>query len=61
LDDKINHKLVLLAINLESYQNIISLISKASLNNPGTLAKINFDDLKELKKEKNDLGIIALS
>ena len=45
LDSTLNHKLVLLAKNLEWYRNIISLTSKASLNNPWTLAKIIFDDL----------------
>jgi len=33
LDSNINHKLVLLAKNLNGYKNIISLTSKASLDN----------------------------
>jgi len=61
IDSKINHKLVLLAKNLDWYRNIISLVSKASLDNPWAVAKIKFEDLEELKKEKTDLQIIALS
>lgn len=65
LDNNINHKLVLLAKTLKWYQNIISLVSKANLNNPWKIAKINFQDILELK-EKNinnwtNLDIICLS
>ena len=61
LDSKINHKLVLLAKNLTWYRNIISLVSKASLDNPWTVAKIKFSDIEELKNNKWELEIIALS
>jgi hypothetical protein len=37
------------------------LVSKASLDNPGSLAKIDFEDIVKLKEEKNDLEIVALS
>lgn len=47
LDEKLNHKLVLLAKNLEWFRNIIDLTSKASLENPWKTPKITFDDLKE--------------
>ena len=61
IDSKINHRLVLLAKDLEWYQNIIALTTKASLDNPGTTAKIKFEDIENLKQEKKDLKIIALS
>ena len=61
LDSKINHKLVLLAKNLEWYRNIISLVTKASLDNPGTISRIKFEDIVELKEQKWDLKIVALS
>jgi DNA polymerase III alpha subunit len=52
LDDNINHKLVLLAKNLDGYKNIIALTSKASLDNAGKIPKIDFIDIKNLKEEK---------
>jgi len=61
IDSKINHKLVLLAKNLNWYKNILLLTSKASLDNPWLKAKITFDEIVKLKKEKLDLEIIALS
>jgi DNA polymerase III subunit alpha len=51
LDPNINHKLVLLAKSLKWYQNIIALISKASLENPWKIAKIEFDDFKTLSND----------
>ncbi len=58
LDPKINHKLVLLAKDLEWYQNIIALVTKASLDNPWIKAKIKFEDIEELKNTitKSPLG-----
>ena len=61
LDEKINHKLVLLAKNWEWYKNIILLVSKASLDNPWAKPKIKFEDIVELKKQKKDLEIVCLS
>lgn len=61
LDEKFSHKLVLLAKSLKWYQNIIALTSKASLDNPGTQAKIFFKDLVELKEKVWDLEIVCLS
>ena len=61
LDSSVSHKLVLLAKSLKWYQNIISLTSKASLDNPWRQAKINFSDIIELKKNSPDLEIICLS
>ncbi|RKW21233.1 DNA polymerase III subunit alpha, partial [Candidatus Gracilibacteria bacterium] len=61
LDSSVSHKLVLLAKSLKGYQNIISLTSKASLDNPGRQAKIDFSDIIELKKNSPDLEIICLS
>ena len=55
LDSSVSHKLVLLAKSLKWYQNIISLTSKASLDNPWRQAKIDFSDIIELKKNSPDL------
>ena len=61
LDSKLSHKLVLLALNLDWYKNILNLVSKANLNNPWSLAKIKFSDIEELKQQKKDLNLVALS
>jgi len=64
LDPKLNHKLVLLALNLDWYKNILSLVSKASLDNPWSVAKIKFEDISKLKVESwkwKELNIVALS
>ncbi len=61
LDEKINHKLVLLAKNLKWYHNILTLTSKASLDNAGKTAKIDFNDIVDLKNEQQDLEIVCLS
>lgn len=61
LDSKINHKLVLLAKSLAWYRNIISLVSKASLDNPWAKPKIKFKNIVKLKEEKKDLEIVCLS
>jgi len=45
-DSRLNHKLVLLAKSLKGYQNIIALASKASLDNAGQTACVEFDDLQ---------------
>lgn len=61
LDRSLSHKLVLLAKSLEGYRNIINLVSKASLDNPNSLAKIKFEDIENLKKEKKRLDVFCLS
>lgn len=62
LEAKVSHKLVLLAKSLNWYRNIIELVSKASLENPWTQAKIKFSDMQDLKEKKSwDLEIICLS
>ena len=61
LDEKVSHKLVLLAKSLKWYQNIINLTSKASLDNPWRQAKIYFSDIEDLKGKVWDLEIICLS
>ena len=61
LDSNINHKLVLLAKDLKWYQNIISLTSKASLDNAWKIPKINFSDIEDLQKIEWDLKIVCLS
>ena len=61
LDKSISHKLVLLAKNLDAYRSIISLVSKANLDSPNTLAKIKFEDIEEIKKQKEHLDIVCLS
>lgn len=50
LDPNLNHKLVLLAKNLEWYQNIIALTSKASLENAWKISKITMDDVRNHSK-----------
>ena len=61
LDEKVSHKLVLLAKSLKWYQNIINLTSKASLDNPWRQAKIYFSDIEDLKGKVWDLEIVCLS
>ena len=61
IDPKINHRLVLLAKNLKGYQNIIALVTKASMDNPWARAKIKFEDIQKLKQKEKDLEMIALS
>jgi len=64
LDSNINHKLVLLAKSLKWYQNILTLTSKASLDNAWKTPKIDFGDiinLKNLEDTWNDLEIVCLS
>ncbi len=61
LDPAISHKLVLLAKDLKWYRNIINLVTKASLDNPWTKAKIKFEDIVEIKNKQKDLRLIALS
>ena len=50
LDPSLNHKLVLLAKNLQWYQNIIALTSKASLENAWQTAKVSFEDVKNFSE-----------
>ncbi|PID86360.1 DNA polymerase III subunit alpha [Candidatus Gracilibacteria bacterium] len=61
IDNKINHKLVLLAKSLSGYQNIISLVSKANLDSETTIPCITLDYLIEFQKTKEKLDIICLS
>lgn len=61
LDQNINHKLVLLAKSNKWYQNILSLVSKANLDNPSKTSKLLFEDLIEFKKEVKDLELVCLS
>lgn len=44
--EKLQHKLVLLAKTHQGYKNILSLASQASLNNPGQIPSVPFEDLK---------------
>jgi len=55
-DAKLFHKLVLLTKHYEGYKNLISLVSEASLNNPGQTPRVEFSRLKEFSQ-----GIICLS
>lgn len=50
-DERLKHKLVLLAISGQGYRNIIALASKASLDNPGDTACVRFEDLKEFSQD----------
>lgn len=56
LDEKINHKLVLLAKNLNGFKNIIKLTSKSHLRNHKITPYIEFNELKECSDD-----IICLS
>ncbi|MCP4522884.1 MAG: DNA polymerase III subunit alpha, partial [Candidatus Gracilibacteria bacterium] len=56
LDPKLHHPIVLLAKNLEGYQNIIALTSKASLENAGQIMTVSLEDVKQYSKH-----IICLS
>lgn len=47
IDEKMFHKIVLLAKNFEWYKNIISLTTKASLENSWDKSYITWDDLKQ--------------
>lgn len=61
IDSSINHKLVLLAKSLAWYQNIISLTTKASLENAWKTPKISFQDIIDLKNNIWDLELVCLS
>jgi DNA polymerase-3 subunit alpha len=50
-DDRLNHKLVLLATSWEGYRNIIALASKASLDNAWQTPSVRFEDLKDFSKD----------
>ena len=45
LDEKLSHKLVLLATSLQGYKNIIAVISKGSLENPWAQPVIMLEDI----------------
>ncbi len=45
LDQNLSHKLVLLATSLKGYKNIIAIISKGSLDNPGRTPVILLEDI----------------
>ncbi len=61
IDSSINHKLVLLAKSLDWYQNIISLTTKASLENAWKTPNITFQDIVDLKNNVWNLDIVCLS
>ena len=46
LDEKLLHKLVLLATSNEGYKNLIQIVTKASLDNPGRTARVDIEALK---------------
>jgi len=56
LDEKLSHKLVLLATSLKGYKNIIAIISHGSLNNAGTTPVVELDVIRN-----NAADIICLS
>ncbi|MDD5770366.1 MAG: DNA polymerase III subunit alpha, partial [Candidatus Gracilibacteria bacterium] len=56
LDEKMFHKIVLLAKNYEGYKNIINLVSLANLQRPGDKPYITFEELS-----KNSKNLICLS
>ena len=47
----LKHKLVLLALTLQGYQNLIALASKWSLENAGQTACVDFEDLRTYSKD----------
>lgn len=56
LDEKLSHKLILLALNLEWYKNIIAIVSKGSLENPGRVPVVMLEDIAEYSR-----NIVCLS
>ncbi len=46
-DEKLHHKLVLLAKNRDGYTNLIHIASRASLDNPGQRACVTLETLRE--------------
>lgn len=56
LQNKMYHKIVLLAKSYEGYKNIISLVSHANLERPGNTPYITFEELKNFSHD-----IICLS
>lgn len=50
-DERLNHKIVLLAKSLKGYRNIIGLASKASLDNAWQTPSIQFSDLKDFSED----------
>lgn len=55
-DEKLFHKLVLLAKHYEGYKNLISLVSDASLSHPWEIARVEFSKLALFSE-----GLICLS
>lgn len=47
LDEKLLHKLVLLATSNEGYKNLIQIVTKASLDNAGKIARTNLETLRQ--------------
>ncbi len=62
LDPSLQHKLVLLAKSLKWYQNIITLLTKANLNEDEESNGLTLDDIRELKDSisGNSQGDIAI-
>ncbi len=61
LDPSLNHRLVLLARNIEGWRNIIELSTKASLENDTGKAHVLFEDMISMRKEKGELNMVCLS
>ncbi len=61
LDEKINHKLVLLAKNINGYRNILSLVTKANLSNSWSTSRIKLEDIKESSSLLENQGICSPS
>ena len=49
-DEKLYHKLVLLAKNRDGYTNLINIASRASLDNPGQIACVTIQTLREFSE-----------
>ncbi|MCH8518427.1 DNA polymerase III subunit alpha [Candidatus Gracilibacteria bacterium] len=56
LDEKLLHKLVLLATSNEGYKNLIQIVTKASLDNAGKTARTTLEVLRQYSS-----GIVCLS
>jgi len=48
---ELKHRLVLLAKSIKGYRNLIALASKGSLENPGQIPSVMFEDLHDYAED----------
>ncbi len=61
LDQKLKHKVVLLAKSLQWYQNIIALLTQWNLEEDEEKNGLSLEDIADLKEKQKDLEIVCLS